>query len=511
MSAHRAHYTGTGNNTSSPIDLTDDPEEPVKTEVGHHNGRLAPGIKVEPDQQAPIDEGDGGSAETNGSGRRRGHQNPRRSGHSPPSTSQAELDKEEGSDDDLTKLDSESESDSWSQNTPERPATRSTAGQRKRKRVSHSPPSSDDESGPEKARPRLNFESWPQGAERKDIHQNLMRQEFEPAWTDFLTNNKPGDLDPLPLLDLVLPHPLIRQVIDDEWPATPIDARYRHYLGAIRKLAVSLFKDLKHKTWNVKVGDLRRSIRFLSEPFALRTPPCAPCVRRNQPCVDNRGARSCQFCTMFHNNIGCDEESAARERHRWREAKRKTQSANNGRPKKSNTGREKKTTAKEDPGILSQRHSTSRPSSRSQRVASEPAPFEPNDPGMLEHLEPDAGLAPPAPAPSISTRPSPPPPPTLDNNPSTRRPSLNLGRLLDNLREHVENDPDDQRKKQGDLVLDALEDDLATGTVLGTANDPALSDLRRHLVHREPTEERKEWATFLIKRFEVVARSSGAV
>lgn len=172
-----------------------------------------------------------------------------------------------------------------------------TSTHRKRKRASASlPPSSDAESEGE-ARHKDNFHNWPKEREREEVHAELSGAAADLEWWDYLADN-PGDLNPRAIKYLVLPHPLLRRMLDSDWPADPINKAYRKQLGHIRQAAIALFKKIQYSTFRGKVIYLRRALRLVTTPPILREPPCSPCARKKQSCVEGVEG-CCQYCNLL--------------------------------------------------------------------------------------------------------------------------------------------------------------------------------------------------------------------
>ncbi|KAL1410630.1 hypothetical protein Q8F55_004647 [Vanrija albida] len=412
----------------------------------------------------------------------------------------------------------------------------------KRKRVSHSP---SPLPGDEKPVICHLFKSWPKGCESDDIFRGLMSHEAENAWNDYLAANF-GDLDPHAILHLVLPHPLLRKALGAWWPTVLIETGYRGQVGLIRRKAISLFKDVSESTRKTNFWRLRRCLRLLTEPCVVRSPPCEPCWRQHELCVEG-GDGDCQHC-ILHLNPRCQQEGGDGLAVLSKVACAKVKQSMEGRPTKKTsnpTSREvssgEKVTVQKDLSPHDLRLDAGEQQAGAVPVgagsgdlhkhmlllSNEPRVPEgkSNELQVLKDFQSRAGTPVrgdfwvrenPGPRSSthnnISTqddtglkataRPTPLPAPA-----PTRRQILNLERLLQGFKEHLSEDPNDSRKRHGEFILNALEDDLAGGTILG-GSGPDLSDLRRHMVDREPDEERKERAGFLLKRLEGMALAS---
>ncbi|WOO85252.1 uncharacterized protein LOC62_06G008752 [Vanrija pseudolonga] len=396
-------------------------------------------------------------------------------------------------------------------------AATSTAG-RKRKRDA---PSSEDESE-HQASHEDNFASWPKGREREEIHADLNDAQATLEWWDSLAEH-PGDLDPRGIKLLVLPHPLLRGLLESDWPVGPIDEAYREQVGHIRDAAIWLFKKLQFSTFRGKVIYLRRALRLITTPPAPHMPRCAPCARQNQSCVEGVEGR-CQYCNLFPTKI-CDPAKAQRERKRKREEyeRRKAVDVRGGKDKGKQTSdgsRGKDKAPKSTPLRRSRR-----PSRRQETEYNTPTgdagddefePLESSRPGpgpgvnrndtagrsrTTARSSPPPGTAVGTPGPSTqrggSSADSDTPAPT-SSTPTPGRQPLTLPRVLELLRAHVDEDGDTRRQFQGGVILDELESDLE---VISSSVD--VSHLSRHLLGNEKDAARKNWAEFLLKRLEV--------
>lgn len=158
------------------------------------------------------------------------------------------------------------------------------------------------------------FNAWPKGDEAHAIFRLLNSRESEKLWTDWLSKYPVGDIDPADVLNLVLPHALLRDLLGDYFPLEPIHNGYREFLSVIREKAIAMFERQTNSTFRRHIGSLRSALAALgTESPTYRKPACGVCVQNRIPCMSEDDKRPCRYCSL-HRTQRCGEERAAKRR-----------------------------------------------------------------------------------------------------------------------------------------------------------------------------------------------------